>query len=71
MGTLYSLLTGFSIVGIKVVDIILSLIFDGIAFTLAWKIGKLGANGKMRSLFHWTSRIGIYAILMITTQAIF
>ena len=70
MGTLYSLLTGFSIVGIKVIDIILSLIFDGIAFALAWKIAGLGSSVNMRSLFHWTSRIGIYAILMITTQAI-
>lgn len=39
MGTIYTLLTVLSIVGIKIVEIILSIIFDSVAFSLAWKIG--------------------------------
>lgn len=71
MGTIYTLITGLSIVGIKVVDIILSIIFDCVSFSIAWKIGGLGSNAKIRSLLHWTSRIGIYVLLIITTQKIF
>ena len=71
MGTIYTLLTGLSIVGIKIVDIILSIIFDSVAFALAWKIGRFGSNAGTRQVLHWTSRIGIYAILVIAAQAIF
>lgn len=71
MGTIYTLLTGLSIVGIKIVDIILSIIFDSVAFAFAWKIGGFGSNAGIRQVLHWTSRIGIYAILVIATQAIF
>lgn len=46
MGTIYTLLTGLSIVGIKIVDIILSIIFDSVAFSLAWKIGGIGSNAE-------------------------
>lgn len=71
MGTLYTLITGLSIVGIKVVDIILSVVFDCLSFTIAWKIGGLGSNAKVRSLLHWTSRIGIYVALIFVTKSIF
>lgn len=71
MGTIYTLITGLSIVGIKIVDIILSVIFDCVAFSIAWKIGGLGSTSTARSLIHWTSRIGIYVILVIITQQIF
>ncbi len=71
MGTLYTLLTGLSIVGIKIVDIFLSIVFDTIAFALAWKIGGIGSSSGSRQILHWTSRIGIYALLVIVTQKIF
>ena len=71
MGTIYTLITGLSIVGIEVVDIILSVIFDCVSFAVAWKIGRFGSSGKIRRFLHWTSRIGIYAILVIATQSIF
>ncbi len=70
MGTLYTLITGMSIVGIKVVDIILSAIFDCVSFAIAWKIGGLASSKKVRSILHWTSRIGIYVVLMVITQNI-
>ena len=57
MGTLYTLITCLSIVGIKVVDIILSVVFDCLSFTIAWKIGGLGSNAKIRSLLHFDRRI--------------
>ena len=71
MGTIYTLLTGMSIVGIEVVDIILSLLYDAISFSIAWKIGGLGFDFKSRSFLHWTARIGIYVFLVINTQKIF
>ena len=46
MGTLYTLITGMSIVGIKILDIFLSFIFDCLSFTIAWKIGGLGFKFK-------------------------
>lgn len=64
MGTLYTLITGFSIVGIKIVDIILSLTFDSVAFTIAWKIGGLGTSSSSRSSLHWISRICVYIVLV-------
>lgn len=71
MGTLYTLIAGLSIVGNKVIDIILSIIFDCVSFSIAWKVGGFGSSAKARSFLHWTSRIGIYVILLITTQKIF
>ena len=71
MGTIYTLLTGLSIVGIKIADIILSIIFDSVSFALAWKIGGIASGSKLRHIFHWTSRIGIYAILVVTVNSIF
>lgn len=70
MGTLYTLITGMSIVGIKALDIFLSFIFDCLSFTIAWKIGGLGTTSKMRGFLHWSSRIGIYVLLVITTKNI-
>ena len=71
MATLYTLLTGLSIVGIKIVDIVLSIVFDSVAFALAWKIGGIGSSSNSRHVLHWTSRIGIYAFLVIAAQIIF
>ena len=70
MGTLYTIITGMSIVGIKTLDIFLSFIFDCLSFAIAWKIGGLGTTSKIRSLLHWSSRIGIYVLLVITTKNI-
>lgn len=70
MGTLYTLITGFSIVGIKIVDIILSLTFDSVAFTIAWKIGGLGTSSSSRSSLHWISRICVYIVLVIAIRKI-
>lgn len=70
LGTLYTLITGLSIVGIKIVDIILSLIFDCISFAIAWKIGGLGNSAKIRGILHWSSRIAIYVLLVVTTKNI-
>ena len=71
MGTLYTLITGFSITNNKFMDVILFLIFDSIAFTVAWKIGGLGKSYSSRSLLHWISRIGIYVVLVILIQKFF
>ncbi|WP_308698021.1 hypothetical protein [uncultured Thomasclavelia sp.] len=71
MSTIYILLTGTSIIGIKIIDIILSLFFDSISFSLAWKIGGIGYSSSSRKILHWTSRIVIYTILVIGIQAIF
>lgn len=71
MSTIYILLTGTSIIGIKIIDIILSLFFDSISFSLAWKIGGIGYSSGSRKILHWTSRIVIYTILVIGIQAIF
>lgn len=70
MGTLYTLITGFSIVGIKFIDVILSLLFDSISFAIAWKIGGLGSSASSRSLLHWVSRISVYVVLVIVTKKI-
>ena len=70
MGALCTLITGMSIVGIKILDIFLSFIFDCISFTIAWKIGGLGSSSKIRGLLHWTSRIGIYVLLVIVVKNI-
>ena len=71
MGTIYTLITGLSIVGIQIVDIILSIISDCVSFSIAWKIGGIGSNAKSRSLIHWISRISTYAVLVVVTQQIF
>ncbi len=70
MGTLYTLITGMSIVGIKILDIFLSFIFDCLSFTIAWKIGGLGSSSKIRGILHWSSRIGIYVLLVTVTKNI-
>lgn len=70
MGALCTLITGMSIVGIKILDIFLSFIFDCISFTIAWEIGGLGSSSKIRGLLHWTSRIGIYVLLVIVVKNI-
>lgn len=71
MGTIYTLITGLSIVGIQIIDIILSVIFDCVSFSIAWKLGGMGSSAKSRSLIHWISRISTYAVLVIVTQQIF
>lgn len=71
MGTLYTLITGLSIIGIKFLDIILSIFFDCVSFSIAWKIGGLGSSSRARHLLHWSSRIGIYVVLVIAAQKIF
>jgi len=70
MGTLYTIVTGLSIVGIKFLDIILSIIFDSLSFAIAWKIGGLSSNSKFRKILHWSSRIGIYILLVTVTKNI-
>lgn len=70
MGTLYTLITGFSIVGIKIVDIVLSFIFDSVVFSIAWKIGSLGNSTSSRRSLHWISRIAVYVVLVVAIQKI-
>ena len=69
--TLYAFITGFSITGIPVIDFLLSIVFNGIAFAIAWKIGGLFIFGYGSSVAHWISRIGVYTGLVILTHNIF
>ena len=52
MSTVYTLLPELSIVGIKIVDIILSIIFDIIAFALSWDIGEINLSSSSRQILH-------------------
>ena len=70
MGTLYTLITKQSIVGIRILDIVLSLLFDSISFSIAWKIGSFGPNSKVRHVLHWTTRIVMFIVLVAITKGI-